>query len=84
MISARTDLRHLDAGPVGNVVTSRLKFVVAADGAPYVAGVVVTEDDDQGWREFREPVAPTESRPAEGVSDSAALVARFLGPPDRL
>jgi hypothetical protein len=51
---------------------------------PYVAGVVVTEDDDQGWREFREPVAPTESRPAEGVSDSAALVARFLGPPDRL
>jgi hypothetical protein len=51
---------------------------------PYVAGVVVTEDDDQGWREFREPVAPTESRPAEGVSDSAALVTRFLGPPDRL
>jgi DNA-binding PucR family transcriptional regulator len=42
--------------------------------------VVVTEDDDQGWREFRQPVAPTEGRPAEGVSDSAALVAQFLGP----
>lgn len=47
---------------------------------PYASGMVVTEDDDQGWREFRQPVAPTEGRPAEGVSDSAALVAQFLGP----